>query len=172
MSRVAAVRRISRWLGRLARARDAEAGQAMVEFALVFPLLLVFLLGAIEFGYAALAYNRVSHAAQEGARYGMALTRTSGAFATSGNIDGTYTPLAGCSGTPTTIVATVACQIAPLDRNRVTVVLDTPTGTAGGTVIPNLSVQVTVRYAYQPLTPLFPFVSGLVLPATAVTLTQ
>ena len=46
-----------------------EEGQAMVEFALVLPLLLVLLFGIIDFGW--LFYNKIAinNASREGARY-------------------------------------------------------------------------------------------------------
>jgi len=47
----------------------SEKGQAMVEFALVLPLLLALLCGIIDFGW--LYYNQITlnNAAREGARY-------------------------------------------------------------------------------------------------------
>ena len=47
----------------------AEKGQALVEFALVLPLLLALLCGIIDFGW--LYYNQITlnNAAREGARY-------------------------------------------------------------------------------------------------------
>ena len=55
-------------------ARDAarrEAGQELVEFALILPLLLLLFFGIIEFGRAILAYNTIANAAREGARQGI-----------------------------------------------------------------------------------------------------
>lgn len=46
-----------------------EDGAALVEMALITPLLLILLLGIIEFGYVFGQYNEVRHAAREGARY-------------------------------------------------------------------------------------------------------
>ncbi|MBP1920796.1 TadE family protein [Youngiibacter multivorans] len=48
---------------------SGEAGQSAVEFALVLPLLLVLLLGIIEFGWFLNAKITVTGAAREGARY-------------------------------------------------------------------------------------------------------
>ena len=47
----------------------SEKGQAMVEFALVLPLLLALLCGIVDFGW--LYYNQITlnNAAREGARY-------------------------------------------------------------------------------------------------------
>lgn len=45
-----------------------ERGANLVEFAIVMPLLLLLLLGVIEFGYLLGEYNDVRHGAREGAR--------------------------------------------------------------------------------------------------------
>lgn len=49
--------------------RTRSRGQSMVEFALVLPILLVFLLTAADFGRAFTAYLTVSGAASEGASF-------------------------------------------------------------------------------------------------------
>ncbi len=46
-------------------------GQTMVEFALILPVLLLVVLGLIEFGRAFFYYTMVSNAAREGTRYGI-----------------------------------------------------------------------------------------------------
>jgi hypothetical protein len=43
-------------------------GQSLVEFALVLPILLILLLGILDFGRAVAAYNSVSNGARSGAR--------------------------------------------------------------------------------------------------------
>ncbi len=48
-----------------------EAGQDLIEFAMVLPLLLLLLLGIMEFGLAVFSYVSVANAAREGARYGI-----------------------------------------------------------------------------------------------------
>lgn len=53
-----------------ARQRRKTRGQSIVEFALVVPLLLVFLLVAADFGRALTAYMTVSSSASEGASFG------------------------------------------------------------------------------------------------------
>jgi hypothetical protein len=50
----------------------AEAGQSIVEFALVLPVFLVLLLGAFDVGRGVLHYNMVSHIARQTARGGIA----------------------------------------------------------------------------------------------------
>ena len=50
------------------RLRKGEHGQALVEMALVLPLLLLLLFGVIEMGRVGYAYITVSNAAREGGR--------------------------------------------------------------------------------------------------------
>ena len=54
-------------LHRLIR-RKRTRGQSLVEFALVLPILLILLLGILDFGRAIYAYNSVSNGARSGAR--------------------------------------------------------------------------------------------------------
>ncbi len=49
-----------------------EKAQTMVEFALVFPVVLLITYGIIELGRAVFIYSAVSNSAREGARYGAA----------------------------------------------------------------------------------------------------
>jgi Flp pilus assembly protein TadG len=56
-------------------AEPREGGQAMVEFALVLPVLCLILFSIIQFGMAFWHYQQVSAAASEGARRG-AISRT------------------------------------------------------------------------------------------------
>ncbi len=50
--------------------RQVRKGQAMVEFALVLPLMLLFLTGIIDVGYMYQQYLTLQNAAREGARLG------------------------------------------------------------------------------------------------------
>lgn len=51
--------------------RRSERAQGLVEFALIFPILLVFVMGTVDFGWGLRAYSRITNAAREGARYGV-----------------------------------------------------------------------------------------------------
>jgi Flp pilus assembly protein TadG len=51
--------------------RRSEKGQALVELALIVPVLLLLVLGVFEFGRLLNAYMTVQHAAREGARLGI-----------------------------------------------------------------------------------------------------
>lgn len=50
-------------------------GQGLVEFALILPVLLLVMLGIIEFGYVFTVYSGMFNAAREGARYGVVQPR-------------------------------------------------------------------------------------------------
>lgn len=50
------------------RRKPRARGQALVEFALVLPVLLLLMLALFDFGRAIYAFNTVSNAAREGAR--------------------------------------------------------------------------------------------------------
>jgi Flp pilus assembly protein TadG len=56
------------WVRGAAAPAPADAGQALVEFALVLPLLLVLVIAVFEFGRAWSAYQVITDAAREGAR--------------------------------------------------------------------------------------------------------
>jgi len=49
----------------------SERGQDLVEFALILPLLLLLLLGIIEFGLAVFHYNSIANVGREVARFGV-----------------------------------------------------------------------------------------------------
>jgi Flp pilus assembly protein TadG len=51
-------------------------GQAMVEFALVFPVLLLLIFGLIDIGRLVYTHNALSEAAREGARFGSVQARS------------------------------------------------------------------------------------------------
>jgi len=55
-------------VNRIRGAKSSRSGQALVEFALVVPLLLVLVLGVVEFGRAWNAYQVITDAAREATR--------------------------------------------------------------------------------------------------------
>src|SRR5579883_639181 len=58
-------RRARAWL------RGSSRGQAMAEFTLMVPMLLVIVFAAVEFGRAYSVWVTITNAAREGARYGV-----------------------------------------------------------------------------------------------------
>src|SRR5690606_13312915 len=51
------------------RTCSGEKGATLIEFALILPLLLLLILGIVEFGWLFGQYNDVRHGAREGARF-------------------------------------------------------------------------------------------------------
>ncbi|MGI6488868.1 MAG: pilus assembly protein [Syntrophomonadaceae bacterium] len=58
-------------IGKLNRLFRCHRGQALVELALVLPILLLLLMGIIEFGRIFFSYLTITELAREGARYGV-----------------------------------------------------------------------------------------------------
>lgn len=54
---------------RSGRGADREHGASLLEFAVVVPLLLLLVLGIVEFGFLLAQMNEMRHGAREGARY-------------------------------------------------------------------------------------------------------
>ncbi len=101
-----------------------DAGQALVEFALVVPILLVFALAIVEIAQLGVARLALQHAASEGARAG-ALTNDDAAIHTS-----------------------VALAAAPLDADRIEVDIEPTASEAPRTSDPRGSLlAVHLRYA-------------------------
>lgn len=126
-----------------------ERGAAMVEFAIVLPVLILLVLAVIDFGRLLFLYNNLANAVREGARFaavqepdpctvaakGLATARVQNYIATFGGTaaSGTYTVTATCIGAPTT-----------------------------------QQVQLTVSgYPFQALTPL-PFFSGITITESSI----
>jgi Flp pilus assembly protein TadG len=126
--------------GDAVRHRQSQQGQNLVEFALVTPVLLLFLFGTLEFGWLLYADHQVTNAAREGARWAA--------------VRGTR-----CEANP-------PCQLATTDRvrqqvldritlpepNRLTVTFQIVNdANRNGKPDPNEHVRVAVRYPFRPL---------------------
>lgn len=61
---------------RRVRGIRSERGAALVEFALVVPLLMMMMCATIDFGLAVYTLNNLTAAAREGGRYGAVLNQT------------------------------------------------------------------------------------------------
>ena len=101
-----------------------ENGQSLVEFALVLPLLLILLLGILDFGRAVAAYNAVSNGARSGARVAivdqnpdairMAVeSEAIGLESVTVSFNGTYDPDPACPRIGCLIEVTVSTQYLP-----------------------------------------------------------
>lgn len=127
------------------KARLGESGAAAVEFALILPLLLLFLFGVVQFGFLFSVYNTMVHAAREGAR-GMAVEQldevagenlTRARLTAYGGLPFTVVTDAPDPSVPTDLDVSVAVSVPMADAMFVDVL-----GLAGGQ---NISTQVVMR---------------------------
>ncbi|MDW7650964.1 MAG: TadE/TadG family type IV pilus assembly protein [Bacillota bacterium] len=102
-----------------------QKGQALVESALVLPIILLLLLGMVELGRVSNAYLAVMHAARHGARYG------------------------AVGATNDEIISRVLSSAAHLDSTNLTVLINPESGRQSGQ-----DIKVTVTYPITMLTPL------------------
>ena len=117
----------------------SEQGQDLVEFALLLPLLLLVLLGIIEFGLAVFHYNSIANVSREIARFGSVHPSTDdlGEFVFTHDTPVQYTE---------NIKRWTRGLIADTETLSVTYALNDP-----GSVLSN-TVQVTVTYKHEFLT--------------------
>lgn len=128
----------------------SEHGVALVEFALVLPMVLLFLLGISDFGRAIYYKNTLENAAREGARCGIVAHSDKQTYwTTDGNAPSVYTSTQPYAGTDT-IVGATARLMAGLDPSQVTVTINLWPGWD----LPNAALTVRVDYAYRPATSL------------------
>jgi Flp pilus assembly protein TadG len=148
--------------------RTGENGTSMVEFALVFILLISIMFGIMGFGHALYAYHFVNHAAKTAARWAAVNGQTCG---DDGSCNGTNGMNSGPAD-ETAIQNYVLALIPPgIDATKVTTAVSWPvqTGlidpspticsTAVGGVGPypkyqGCTVQVTVNYSFSFIFPL------------------
>lgn len=148
--------------------RRLSSGQGTVEFALVVPLFFLLLLGVIEFSWALYTHTTLVHAAEEGVRRGIVLTKVPDAWETNGNRTGTYPGLSACNGT--TIVSTTACTLGMVDTSRTTALLDTPPVSPA---IRDYKVEVQLNHQYRALiVGFFPGLNNIVMTGHAEGYTQ
>lgn len=110
----------------MSRRREGERGTAILEMALLLPVLLLVVLGTIDFGRAVYVHNALANAARDGARF------------------------ASVDPTNTTCIKTLAernSSLANLGNSDVTV-------TRGGSLDLGQPVTVAVQSTYQPLSSL------------------
>lgn len=111
------VRRLRRW-------RETDAGQTLVEFSLILPIMLIMLFALVDFGRAFYTWIVVTNAAREGAR-------------------------TGAVQQPVDAIKTQVVKTASgLDSTKLTITVVNAQGTRGQTV----KVDVTYNFSY--VTPL------------------
>jgi len=132
--------------------KTAERGQALVEFMLILPALLILVIGVIEFGKLMVVYSSISTASRDAARFAVSVGE-------------------GAAGLPNyqncQQIRAEVTKIALFSNPVITIFLDAdgPGGAApveyctGGAAADSISVslgaQIIVRVAtnYQPITP-------------------
>jgi Flp pilus assembly protein TadG len=130
------------------RRRRRDRGAALVEFALVFPLLALLIFGLIDFGYAINRDTMINNAARDGAR------------------EGSVNP------NQTAIQSKVMSELSDLPASSVTVTVscrkpdDTACSNFSTDAKPGGTVIVTVQYTHRWLT----FVPGLVGQGSTISL--
>lgn len=122
--------------------RTRQRAQAIVELAFVLPVLLLILMGIIEFGRIFMAQQTITNAAREGARLGILPTST---VSDVEGIVSTYMNTAGLNGTSTVTVANVGPTVEPGAATSVTVQYQLPILT--GSIIPGLGDTISLSHA-------------------------
>ncbi|OGL62978.1 MAG: hypothetical protein A3I72_14790 [Candidatus Tectomicrobia bacterium RIFCSPLOWO2_02_FULL_70_19] len=121
-------------------------GQATVEFALLLPVLIVLIMGVLDFARAFNVMQVVTNAAREGARAGIIPTNTSATVTSTVNTYLTSAGQSGCSTTGTNLGSAAAAGATT------TVTVTCPLQALTGTLIPgwsgtiNLSQTATMRH--------------------------
>ena len=149
-----------------ATSRGSERGQALVEFAIILPFILLVLMGVVDFGRAIFAYNEVANASREGGRTGivnqtLADIRARAAAQAVGLTMPTTVP-GSCpanGGAPTASSDPAGICIAILQPDLVT----------DCSAAPQIScvVVITVKSTYTPLTPIIgSFIGPIALSST------
>lgn len=110
----------------------APAGQSLLEFALVLPILVLVVLGLFDLGYGVFTQNLLANAAREGARTGIIISNTDD------------------------VIRQQVRKTAPtLSLTDAQIVIDpSPTRTF------NAPVAVTVTFVYTPVTPVLGAIVG------------
>jgi Flp pilus assembly protein TadG len=137
------------------------SGQALVEFALVFPVFLIILFGIVDFGRAIYAYNTLANAAREGARIAIVnQIQTSPDCSPNKPIENPLAPQWSIK----TCAARSAISLGVTDTD-VTVSFAPPPG-ATFSCSPVVKVEcvatVTVEYSYTAITPVIGAIVGAI----------
>jgi hypothetical protein len=122
-----------------------ESAQGMVEFALILPILLMIVLGVIEFGRLLFFYSSVTSASREGARYGSAV----------GNVNGVPRH-SDCNGIRD--AALKAGMFAGLEASDISIQYDDGTSVKDASCPPTNTINLADRIVVTALTNYMPMV--------------
>lgn len=132
-------------------------GQSLVEFALVFPILMLILFGILDFGRAIYTYNTIGNAARDGVRVAVVNQNPAGTGCTPG---------AAATGADTTKISPHDCAVSgaiALGGVTATVGYNDPTDTTGCSPVQvGCLAIVTVTAQFQPITPIIGNIVGTI----------
>lgn len=157
----------------MTRCRPRGSGQALVEFALVAPILLVFIFGVLDLGRGIYTYSVVSDVAREGARYAIVHGNLAPGDGMAASGPSTTDPSGGTTVIPAS--KAVAFGIDPSQLivgvcwgSGCTVSNDCTTATSTA-LSPGTNVPVVVRacYRFQPFTGALLHINSISLAAQA-----
>ena len=133
------------------RAKHSERGASMAETAITMSLVLLLLLGIIDFGRATYTYSWVANAARMGARWMIVRGSLS---CTSGN----GVVIDNCSAGSTALQTYVQSLNTGMMTTSSITATETPLSCPSGAATngPGCVVQVTVRYPFAFIAPFFP----------------
>jgi Flp pilus assembly protein TadG len=143
---------LSRFLGRMRQRRllTCERGAELVEFALVFPTLLLVMLGIIDFGFLFQHYEVVTNAAREGARVAILPGYTDGdvqarvsQYITAGGLTGTETTTVGAPQTLTVGSQCITVRPVTVSYDHQFLFLGPIVGLMGGSGFTNKTLRAT-----------------------------
>ena len=135
--------RLLRWVRRGSSSppeneRRREAGQALVEFALILPVLLLLLLAAVDFARAYFTLQVVTNAAREGARIGIISGRTTS------DVNNTVSARLNSGGLTASSTISATGVDGALPGDPITVTVSYPFQTLTGSFIPGWSGTITL----------------------------
>jgi hypothetical protein len=139
----------------MSRRPGKTRGQALVEFALVLPILLLLMMALFDFGRAVFAFNTVSNAARDGARLAIVDQSQTG---------GVYDAAQAAADQATGL------GLDPSDANQIQVRFLMPdlSGTCSVRAIGCIA-EVRVQYQYEAVTPI---IGSIIGPITLGSTTQ
>ncbi len=135
-----------RQLSSLRRRANSNFGQALVEFALLLPILVMLTVGAVDFARAFFSLQVVTNASREGARAGVVLGATSAQVTVAMN---NVLATGGMSATPSYSIVGVDGAVT---GTQTTITVTYPFQTLAGTIIPgwggviNLTQTTVMRH--------------------------
>jgi len=135
------------------RGLPRDGGQGLVEFALVIPVIMLLIFGAVDLGRAVYAYNTIANAARDGARVAAVnQIETSPDCNEDRPVEDPLNPHWSIKRCAAGSALTLGVQ-----QSAVTVEYHTPSGTSLTCTSSTLNVgciaAVTVHYTYTPMTP-------------------